>query len=322
MDENNQQLHSDETQEIITKPPSWIIKWGITLFVICLFILGALSFMIHYPDLVKTRMVIYASGSSRPITANADGRLIRLLVKNSQAVTKGEPLAFVESPQSHDDVLQLSDELKMLKTNITADLAGPTEKQLGDMKRIKEHFRVIFRHEPPLTEPGNTAMCSNCRAPFINQLNTIITYVDKWKNQFIVSASSAGKLSVIGLITEGQPVKAGQPLFYVSDGRSGFYGEMAISQYDIGKVKKGQKVLIKLLSYRFEDFGVITGTIDTIGALPFNDSVYVSKVIFKNPVNRNIILKSGLSAESDIITKDVSLINRLINSLKKAVQAQ
>ena len=319
MDENNQQLHSEETQEIITRPPSWIIKWGISFFIITLLILGALSFMIHYPDLIKTRMVIYAAASSKPITATTNGRLIRVLVKNNQAVTKDEPLAFIEAPHSHDDVMALSGELKKLKTGISADLAGPTKSQLEQMKVIKAHFQAIFRQEAPL---NNSSACNDCRAPFINQLNAVINYVDKWKTQFIISAAQTGKVSIIGLVSEGQPVKAGQPLFYVNNDQSGFYGEMSISQYDISKVKKGQKVLIKLSSYRFEDFGVITGTIDTIGGLPYNDSVYVSKVIFNNSYNKNIILKSGLSAESDVITKDVSLVNRLINTLKKAISAQ
>jgi multidrug resistance efflux pump len=322
MDENNQQLHSEETQEIITKPPSWIIKWGISLFIITLLILGALSFMIHYPDLIKTRMVIYSAGSSKPITSNINGRLIRLLVKNNQAVTKDEPLAFIEAPQSHDDVLQLSAELKKLKMGMTSSLAGPTKSQLEQMKLIENQLRIIFRQGAPLNDDSSVSKCDNCRAAFINRLNTIINYVDKWKSQFVISAAQAGNVSVIGLISEGQPVKAGQPLFYVNNNQSGFYGEMSIPQYEISKVKKGQKVLIKLSSYRFEDFGLITGTIDTIGSLPYNDSVYVSKVIFNNPANKNIILKSGLSAESDIVTKDVSLVNRLIKTLKKAITTQ
>ena len=322
MDENNQQLHSEETQEIITKPPSWIIKWGISLFIVTLLILGGLSFMIHYPDLIKTRMVIYASGSSKPITSNVNGRLIRLLVKNNEAVTKDEPLAYIEAPQSHDDVLQLSAEIKKLKIGITGSLADPTKSQLEQMKLIESQLGIIFRQATPANNESSTLSCGNCRAAFINRLNIIMTYVDKWKSQFVISATRAGNVSVIGLISEGQPVKAGQPLFYVNNNQSGFYGEMSIAQYDISKVKKGQKVLIKLSSYRFEDFGLLTGTIDTIGSLPYNDSVYISKVIFNNPANKNIILKSGLSAESDIVTKDVSLVNRLINTLKKAISTQ
>jgi len=42
--------HSDEMQDIIAVPPSWILRWGVTLFIGVLVLIVALSAIIKYPD--------------------------------------------------------------------------------------------------------------------------------------------------------------------------------------------------------------------------------------------------------------------------------
>ncbi|HVW97840.1 MAG TPA: HlyD family efflux transporter periplasmic adaptor subunit [Mucilaginibacter sp.] len=318
MEENKLALHSEETEDILKKPPAWIIKWGITMFVVVLSILASLTFIIHYPDLIKTRMVIYAAGSGGPVRAGTSGRLIRLLAGNNQRVKKGDPVAFIEAPLSHEDVLRLSKELDDLKSEISRDITEPRKKQLVMMEQVEKSFRFLFHKDASYFAQVSSG-CDHCRASLINSLNMMIAYTDDWKKRFVAMAGQNGVVSLIGLLNEGQQVSAGQPLLYVSNDRGGFYGEAAIPQSEAGKVKKGQHVLIKLASYRYEDFGIINGVIDSIGNLPYNDSVFVARVSFKHTYNKSIILKSGLSAESDIVSDDISLVGRLINTLKKAI---
>ncbi|WP_443147274.1 HlyD family efflux transporter periplasmic adaptor subunit [Pedobacter sp. GR22-6] len=60
---------------------------------------------------------------------------------------------------------------------------------------------------------------------------------------------------------EYQTVNSGSELFIVSPKGTGFFGEVHISQYNMGKVKVGQKALIKLKSYPFEQYGMLKGTV-------------------------------------------------------------
>ncbi len=46
--------HSDEIDEIITKVPSWILRWGITIFGGIALMAVGLSAVIRYPDTTKT----------------------------------------------------------------------------------------------------------------------------------------------------------------------------------------------------------------------------------------------------------------------------
>lgn len=44
--------HSKEVQDILGKPPSWVIRWGITvIFLIAVILVGGCYF-IRYPDIV------------------------------------------------------------------------------------------------------------------------------------------------------------------------------------------------------------------------------------------------------------------------------
>src|SRR6185437_8074326 len=100
-----------------------------------------------------------------------------------------------------------------------------------------------------------------------------------------------------------------------------FFGEINIPQYNMGKIKIGQKVLIKLKSYPFEEYGLIIGHLSSISEVPINDSIFISKVSFdKNLFSRTkvkIKLQYGMQANAEIVTDDVSLLTRITRNLTK-----
>jgi len=60
--ETHQQVaHSPAIQQIITSVPSWLLRWGIFIFFVLLFLIIGLSAFIRYPDLVKTTLKIESS---------------------------------------------------------------------------------------------------------------------------------------------------------------------------------------------------------------------------------------------------------------------
>lgn len=52
------ELHSEELHEIIRRPPTWPLRWGITLFFVLLLVLVAGSWFIRYPDTVSATATI------------------------------------------------------------------------------------------------------------------------------------------------------------------------------------------------------------------------------------------------------------------------
>src|SRR5215217_3190062 len=92
-----QELHSDEVQEIISSPPSWIVKWGVSLFVLILVFIGIVSYFIKYPDVVPARFVLSSRNAPRQALARANGKVEKILVNDGIVVDKLQALAYIES---------------------------------------------------------------------------------------------------------------------------------------------------------------------------------------------------------------------------------
>ena len=149
----------------------------------------------------------------------------------------------------------------------------------------------------------------------IQALYTLKSDIETWKQKYITSAPTSGKLSFIRTIQENQSVKAGQELMYILSEGEGYHGEMNIGQYNFGKVKMGQEVIVKLKSYPFEEYGTVKGKISDISAIA-KDSVYFIKVNFPNGLRtsaqKTISFRHGTEATGEIITEDRRLIYRFL----------
>jgi multidrug efflux pump subunit AcrA (membrane-fusion protein) len=161
------------------------------------------------------------------------------------------------------------------------------------------------------------------RSKFLQATNSLISTAEDWKSKYILSASQSGKLSFAGIIQENQVLSAGQEVFYINPGNEAFFGEMTISQNNMGKVREGQQVLVKLKSYPFEEYGMIRGRIRYISDVPYKDSVFISKVDFKiknsSDLKKPIHLKQGMMADAEIITQDATILQRLSRTFFKIV---
>jgi len=87
--------HTEEMEDIITKVPSWILRWGITLFFGILLVVVSISVIIRYPDTLKTNLKIMSPNIALPVNAPVSGELTKILIKKGEIVKKGQPLAIM-----------------------------------------------------------------------------------------------------------------------------------------------------------------------------------------------------------------------------------
>ena len=106
------ELRADEVQELLARPPRWLLRWGITVVFLILLAVFAGAWAIHYPDLVAASFKLTAINTPKAIVTRTDGRIVRLFVRDGQMVPAGAPLAYLESTARHEEVLQLADELR------------------------------------------------------------------------------------------------------------------------------------------------------------------------------------------------------------------
>ncbi|QPH41236.1 HlyD family secretion protein [Pedobacter endophyticus] len=164
------------------------------------------------------------------------------------------------------------------------------------------------------------------QSKFVQALNQAINESDNWIMQYILIAPVGGKLTFAGIIQENQNVTAGQEVFIVNPGNADFFGEIQIPQYNMGKVKLGERTLVKLRSYPFEQYGMIRGKLTYISDVAYRDSVFIAKVSFEEfenkDSNRKIVLKNGMQADAEIITEESSLLQRFFRNMTKMLYSQ
>ncbi|TDE17063.1 HlyD family efflux transporter periplasmic adaptor subunit [Dyadobacter psychrotolerans] len=112
-------LHSEEVQEIISRPPHWLVRWGITLFFVLTVLLGLGTWWIRYPDIVTTPFTLTATNAPRVIVVRTEGKLGKLLIRDGQRVNKGQAVAYSESTASPEQVVQLARSMEQLSLSAT-----------------------------------------------------------------------------------------------------------------------------------------------------------------------------------------------------------
>ncbi|PJB12027.1 MAG: HlyD family secretion protein [Flavobacteriales bacterium CG_4_9_14_3_um_filter_40_17] len=114
---NNIQLRSEEVQEILTRVPHWMIRYGNTVFLSLILMVLLLSWFIKYPDLITSEALITTSIPPQKEYAKTFGRISRLLVENNQDVPANTPLAILENAADYKDVFFLKSILDTIKTD-------------------------------------------------------------------------------------------------------------------------------------------------------------------------------------------------------------
>lgn len=157
---------------------------------------------------------------------------------------------------------------------------------------------------------------------FSEALSTFNSQIEDWIKKYALIAPIDGAISYKNFIQTNQQVQLGQVICYINPQGSQYYAEMYIPQSNFGKVKLGQKVLLKFPSYPYQEYGVVEGKVDFISRIGI-DSGYLSKVKFTNNLvttyNKEIQYKDGMTANAEIITKDMRLIERFYYNVIKLV---
>ncbi|MEH6306580.1 HlyD family efflux transporter periplasmic adaptor subunit [Olivibacter sp. CPCC 100613] len=414
----SEEIHTEDLQDIISKPPSWLLKWGISLVLFILLAIVAMSAFIRYPDIVHAGIKVNAINAPKAVVPRVSGTLSKLLAKERTKVRSGQVLAWMESSGKHDQVLDLLEKLVKLRngldssffsldaphnldlgelqgsyqtfysayTNYQSAIKGglylqqksylikemdyekQQQKRLGEQKALYEKdYRLaqkeyqaysilaekkvispmemqkqesaLLSKQQPLQQISSNILASQAnltarskelvelenkirteQTSFVQALNSIISEMEKWKQQYVLIAQQDGELVFSGIVQEKQYIEAGQPIFYINPKSTNYFGEMHVGQNNMGKVRNGQRVLISMNSYPYEEYGKVEGKILMITDVPYRDSTYISRVqLFLRGENTGIRLKIGMTGNAEIITEDASLLKRLGRNISRAV---
>lgn len=91
------ELRTEEVQEILSKVPNWMIRWGSALFLLLIFLILCLSWFIKYPDIIKSDVTVTTLVPPQKEFAMVDAKIDSIYVIDSQKVYENSILAVFES---------------------------------------------------------------------------------------------------------------------------------------------------------------------------------------------------------------------------------
>ncbi|MBD3907108.1 efflux RND transporter periplasmic adaptor subunit [Chryseobacterium sp. Ch-15] len=143
-------------------------------------------------------------------------------------------------------------------------------------------------------------------------LNKLRSSIATWKENFMLISPINGKASFIQNL-ENKKFMDGNAIIITPKGNS-FYGLVNIPILGAGKLKIGQKVIIKLNDYPYREFGVLTGRLEELYPVA-NEKTYIGKVKFLDSnyssYNKRIMIKENMIGIAEIITNDRNLLERI-----------
>ncbi len=131
------ELRSDEVQEILGTPPSWLVSWGTLLVFFGVAILIAVAAVVQYADVVPARVTIVQPSPPLTVVAPHDGYIAAFLARDTQFVQENEVLAVLQSSAEYNDVRQLDALLRYWQRCFPDSIdyiQPPPHLQLGDMQ--------------------------------------------------------------------------------------------------------------------------------------------------------------------------------------------
>ncbi len=157
------------------------------------------------------------------------------------------------------------------------------------------------------------------KATFQQSLNTFISQVDEWIKMYVLLSPIEGRVAFDSFIQENQQLSANQIVCFINPENSQYFAEVTIPQSNFGKVRAGQKVLLKFQSYPFQEFGSVLGEIEFISHVPTKENAYLAKVKLVNSLRttywKEVQYRDGLTANAEIVTNDMRLLERFYFSI-------
>ncbi|MCM1531541.1 MAG: HlyD family secretion protein [Bacteroides sp.] len=100
------QKFSPEVQDILGRPPKWIIRWGIGVVSTVIGILLIGSGFVKYPDTISCPVSVFTINLPVHLAARSTGKIDTLLIHEASEVRKGDILAILENPANYRDAIR------------------------------------------------------------------------------------------------------------------------------------------------------------------------------------------------------------------------
>ena len=225
------------------------------------------------------------------------------------------------------DKLRLQNELSNIDQRITsADSAV-----LGQNQQL-------LQSQSALTQAQNQSQTQTAEtnSAFNNQIITAEKRIIELENNLVkakqilaqttITAPVDGTVLSLTVKTIGGVVNAGQQLAQIVPEKVPLYVDASLDNQDVGFVKPGQRVVVKVATYPFQRYGYLEGTVENISPDAIQDDkkglIYKAKIKLnddKSSKQNQLKLLPGMSVSAEITTGQRRIIEFFLDPLMTKV---
>lgn len=158
---------------------------------------------------------------------------------------------------------------------------------------------------------------------FVNEIESAVkninNFIDKWYLNNTIIAPSDGKLAYLKKLSVNQYVTASESLFTIVPDGDEYVGLIEVETSGVGKVKQGQKVLVKFDNYPYKEFGQVIAAVKSVSEISENNKYLIYAEFLeglKTSYHHEITYEPEMKGTAEIITNDLRLLERFTNSIR------
>lgn len=149
----------------------------------------------------------------------------------------------------------------------------------------------------------------------------------EWEQHYLIVSSTDGTASFQQFWGENQFLKRGNAILTIlPNDKKALIGRMLVPATNSGKIVPGEKVLIKLDNYRFQEYGIVEGKVQNISFTPDDKGNYYVDVTLPNGLTtsyqKTLVFDKELKGNAEIVTQDLRLIERFFYQVRQLLRHQ
>ena len=155
----------------------------------------------------------------------------------------------------------------------------------------------------------------------LNSFNQLKRSIRDWELMFVLESSIEGQLSYINFWRSSQYINTGALVFSVLPTKHETYliRAKAAGLYT-GKLRVGQKAIVRLSNYPDREFGVLEGELTNISKTPDSEGFLVLEISLPKQLTTSFGIELEFQQEmfgtAEIVTEDLRLLERLLYQLR------
>ena len=234
-------------------------------------------------------------------------------------------LAISEKGYNRNEKLYENNVLSELDLENSSKAYLAERNKLENIKMAISSTRIVMTNLKSLklkTETSDIELARKTSQQLDESIQLLKNEISGWEHLYLMKAPINGSIGLFDIWNKNQNVKEGQILFtIVPDSSESIIGKLTMPMQNSGKVKNGQKVIIKLDNYPYQEWGTITGEIINIAAVPKQDEpVYMVYIKIRNlstSSSKMLEFRQEMQGSAEIVTEELNVLQRIFYQFRK-----